>query len=170
MGGQRSSLEYLNAGVPKGSILGPMLFLVYTYDMCNGLESAPHQFADDITLSYRFKDIIHAYFTINNDLINLTNWANTWKVNFNPSKTNFMRIINKKKLNRLPTIYLCDQPIQESESITTLGVTITRDLSWNAHIKHLISKSSKRLLVIRRFKQCLSRKALETLYISMICT
>ena len=168
VGGKNSSLKYINAGVPQGSILGPMLFLVYIYDMCAGLTSTPHQFADDTTLIYKSLDPISLNMIINEDLQKLSVWAAQWKVNFNPSKTFYMYITNKRNRPILQPIYLCGQQINESKEITTLGVVITNNLSWRPHISNLIAKASKRLLVLRRYKYILPRKALETLYISMI--
>ena len=168
IGGQKSSLRYTNAGVPQGSILGPMLFLVYIYDMCNGLKSKPHQFADDTNINYRFKNPVIAVNDINLDLDKLSKWADRWKVNFAPSKTFYMRITNRNHQQPLPTIYLCGEPITETTQIKTLGVTLTKNLSWGVHINNIISRASKRLLVMRKYRFCLSRKALETIYISMI--
>ena len=87
VGGQRSSIRYTNAGVPQGSILGPMLFLIYIYDMCQGLSSGVHQFADDTSLIFRFENQTIAANILNNDLIILERWTTQWKVTFNPSKT-----------------------------------------------------------------------------------
>ena len=168
LGGQKSSLKYINAGVPQGSILGPILFLVYIFDMCNDLKSDPNQFADDTTITYKFENPINAVFDVNNDLNKLTIWADRWKVLFAPSKTFYMRITNRKNQLPLPPLYLCGEPISETTQIKTLGVIITTDLSWNAHINNIIARASKRLTVMKRYRYCLPRKALETIYISMI--
>ena len=83
-------------------------------------------------------------------------------------KTYFMYITNKKRRPVLQPIYLCGQPINETNQVTTLGVVITNDLSWKAHITNLINKASKRLLVLRKYKYVLPRKAMERLYISIL--
>ena len=121
VGGQRSSIKYTNAGVPQGSILGPMLFLVYIYDMCKGLSSGAHQFADDTTLIFKFDNIDIAAATLNSDLMTLDNWATQWKVIFNPSKTLYMIISNRKRQIPIPPLYLCGEPIQETNQITTFN-------------------------------------------------
>ena len=89
VGGSYSTLKNTNAGVPQGSILGPILFLIYVNDMCSNLISDAHQFADDTTLIYTFKDPILAVQVVNHDLLVLQRWAEQWRVTFNPDKTFF---------------------------------------------------------------------------------
>ena len=99
------------------------------------------------------------------DLLKLSTWADQWKVNFAPTKG---RITNRKHQTPLPNLFLCGEPIKETTQITTVGVTITNDLSWNTHIRNIITKSSKQLLVMKKYRHCLPHKSLETIYISMI--
>ena len=168
VGGHLSSLKHTNSGVPQGSILGPMLFLVFVSDMCEGLKSEVHQFADDTTLITNFTDPIIAVLTLNHDLQLLARWADTWKVTFNPSKTLYMLITKKKRAIPLDPIYLCGEPIIKTDCITTLGVKITSDLTWSNHVNALIAKASQRLAVIKRYRKILPRTALTTLYITMV--
>ena len=107
VGGQKSILKHINAGVPQGSILGPMLFLIYIYDMCNGLASSPHQFADDTTLLYKSPDPINAITTINEDLAKLTSWAEQWKVIFNQVPKHFLCLLQKNELDQIYNQYIC---------------------------------------------------------------
>ena len=65
--------------------------------MCDDLSSDVHQFADDITLILTFEDPIPATITINNDLYKLAIWAEQWRVTFNPVKTYFLHMSNKRK-------------------------------------------------------------------------
>ena len=90
VGGKLSNLLPINSSVPQGSILGPILFLVYVRDMCTGLTSNAHQFADDITLIYHFKNFIIASIVVNSDLQKIQRWAEQWRVTFNPDKTFFL--------------------------------------------------------------------------------
>ena len=81
---QTSSWADVNAGVPQGWILGPLLFLIYINDLADGLSSNAKLFADDSSLF----SVIHNANTIakelNNDLININRWAYQWKMSFNP--------------------------------------------------------------------------------------
>ena len=72
---------------------------------------------------------------------------------------------NKPKINN---IIFCNKTILESTNLTTLGVTICNDLSWDQHINNIIHKASKRLLVLKKYSRLLPRVALEKIYLSMI--
>ena len=106
--------------------------------------------------------------TLNADLGALSPWADQWKVTFNPSKSFYLHVSNKKHKAILDDIYLCNIPIHKAEQIPMLGVTLTESLKWDSHIEKIISKASKRLYIIRRHSHYLPRIALERLYLSMI--
>ena len=82
--GQFSSWTKVNAGVPQGTILGPLLFLIYINDLPDGLQSNPKLFADDISLFSTVQDITTNTVSLNNDLTKISEWAAQWKMNFNP--------------------------------------------------------------------------------------
>ena len=74
----------MNAGIPQGSILGPLLFLIYINNLSNSLQSNPKLFADDTSLFATVKDITTSTVSLNNDLTKISEWAVQWKMNFNP--------------------------------------------------------------------------------------
>ena len=80
VGGSYSSLKNTNAAVPQGSILGPILLLVYVSDMCSNLVSDPHQFADDTMLIFTFIDPLSAAIMVNSDIYNLSRWRVTFNL------------------------------------------------------------------------------------------
>ena len=84
LNGQFSSWEKVNAAVPQGSILGPLLLFIYINDLPNGLQSIPKPFADDTSLFSPVKDITTRSASLNNDLTKIFEWAAQWKMNFNP--------------------------------------------------------------------------------------
>ena len=168
VGGKLSNTLPITSGVPQGSILGPILFLVYVRDMCEGLTSNAHQFADDITLIYHFTNPILASTVVNSDLHKIQLWAEQWRVTFNPDKTFFLLMSLKKLKPIINNIFFCNKTISESNHITTLGLTICNNLNWDMHIKNLIHKASKRLIVLKKHKWLLPRVALEKIYIAMI--
>ena len=81
---QCSNWSKIKAGVPQGSILGPLLFLVYINDLPEGLATNAKLFADDISLFSVVHDSTLSSVSLNNDLRNISPWAYQWKMIFNP--------------------------------------------------------------------------------------
>ena len=98
MRGCISSPKPINAGVPQGSVLGPLLFLIYVNDIADSLLSLTRLFADDSSLFYSASSLDDIQGLINHDLILLSQWAKQWLVTFNPSKnrSEFVYIIESK--------------------------------------------------------------------------
>ena len=101
----------MNAGVPKGSILVPLLFLIYINDLPNGLQSNPKLFADDTSLFSTVQDITTSTVILNNDLTKISEWAVPWKTNFNadPSK----EVSRKTSSKPYPSMNFNDNPIHQ---------------------------------------------------------
>ena len=87
LNGQHSSWKPILAGVPQGSILGPLLFLIYINDLPNELKSNVKLFADDTSLFTIVKDINESASILNNDLLLISKWAYNWKMLLNPDPT-----------------------------------------------------------------------------------
>jgi hypothetical protein len=166
--GQSSPLLSLNAGVPQGSILGPLLFLVFINDIDTDLISVTHLFADDTTLLNFVNDPKVSVELLNNDLIKLTNWAKQWRVTFNASKTYYMIISLKQNRQDYPPIYLDGTKLQEVSSYTNLGLTFSKNMSWKPHIDRITNKAAKRIAILKRNQFKLPRIALEKIYLTMI--
>ena len=85
--GVKSETRDILAGVPQGSRLGPLLWILYVNDLCKNLESEVLLFADDACLFATAKDPAQTAEIINRDLAKIHDWAATWKVTFNPGKS-----------------------------------------------------------------------------------
>ena len=84
LNGQVSKWAAVKVGVPQGSILGPLLFLIYINDLSNELSSNSRLFADDTSLFSVVRDMNLSANVLNNDLLKINNWAYQWKMSFNP--------------------------------------------------------------------------------------
>ncbi len=168
--GVESNPRYINASVPQGSILGPLLFLVYVNDLVNDLETTPYLFADDTSLLEVInpRNVAGSFAKINRDLESLSNWAAQWRVNYNATKTVYMIVSNKKNNVVYPNLYLNGQILTKVTSHKHLGITLTKDMSWNLHIDAIIKKAAGRLSGIRRIRFLVTRKARVSLYNALV--
>ena len=87
LNGQHSSWVDVKVGVPQGSILGPLLFLIYINDLPNGLNSNAKLVADDTSLFSVVRNITDSANLLNSDLSKINEWALQWKMSFNPDPT-----------------------------------------------------------------------------------
>ena len=158
-----SNLCFLESGVPQGSILGPLLFLIFINDIVDEMECNINLFADDTSVQQRITDMT-SFNKVNRDLQRLTGVGKQWLVIFNAIKTEY--IIISRKRNRLnhPDLFLnCDVSTEVDQHIH-LGVTISNTLSWSFHINAAIAKADRRLSVNRRCQNILHRSCKEMLY------
>ena len=137
------------SGVPQGSILGPMLFLLYIDDIteCISDGSSIYLFADDAKV-YRPINSIFDCILLQADLSSLEKWSEVWKLNFNASKCKIMSVCRTyvhKYLYHLNGIIL-----DRISEFNDLGIIVSSDLSFNSHIRNKIAKGSQILGMIKR--------------------
>ncbi len=166
--GECSNWKPVKAGVPQGSVLGPLLFLIYINDIVNVVNSQVKLFADDTSLFIIVEDPISAANSLNADLSNISAWSKQWLVNFNPAKTECLLISRKVKPPNHPPIFFDNVQVENVDSHTHLGVTFTKDLSWHTHILNVATKACKPLNIMQSLKYRLPRSSLEVIYISFI--
>ncbi len=154
-----------NAGVPQGSVLGPLLFLVYVNDITDNLLSITRLFADDSSLSFTTSNTADLEGILNHDLQIIANWAKQWLVTFNPNKTEAM-LFSLKTTNEPIRLSFDGTEISFVNNHKHLGVTLSNNGKWHDHINNIISSSSKILGIMRKLKFQLSRTSLNQIYIS----
>ena len=132
--GQVSQWTFVKADVPQGSIIGPLLFLVYINDIGNELNASVRLFADDTSLYIIVENPNTAAVTLNNDLKHISNWANDWLVDFNPSKTFSMLISRKRDPVNHPPLFMNNIPLKCTSTKEHLGLTFSDTCDWTNHI------------------------------------
>ena len=163
-----SDWKSLSAGVPQGSILGPLLFLIYINDIVNDISSEIRLFADDTSLYIIVDNPVASAAAINGDLRLIHTWSKTWLVDFNPTKTESL-IISRKNIKPFhPDVSMNNVVIKNVDIHKHLGISFSNDAKWNSHIELTVSRAWKRIGLLRSLKFLLNRSCLEKLYISFI--
>ena len=166
--GGSSQWGRVRAGVPQGSVLGPLLFLIYINDIVNIVQSSIRLFADDTTLFIRVDNATAATNILNTDLQEVETWSGQWLVSFNPTKTKSMIISKKRNPTQYPDLVFMSSTLPNETVHKHLGLTIRSDLTWSSHIKELITKGMKMVNILKYLQFRLNRKSLEILYLSFI--
>ena len=155
-------MKDIQAGVPQGSRLGPLLWILYVNDIMEDLESEVLLFADDTCLFATAKDPTLTTDVLNRDLVKINEWAVKWKVTFNPSKTKDVIFSKKNLFNSLPIIFnsiIVDRVTEHRH----LGIWLSSSLDRQKQVKEVCLKANAKLAVLRSVK-CLQRSTLDLLY------
>ena len=162
--GQSSNTVQTEAGVPQGSILGPLLFLVYINDLSEVLLSNIRMYADDVLLEEVVLDPYASAISLNSDLTCISKWSKQWLLKFNPEKCKTMLFSSKKHHTHHPSLWMNGVKLEEVSSHKHLGLTLASNLSWNLHIDNIHNAAAKRLGILRHVTGKVPRKTLEHLY------
>ena len=168
--GRKSTYRRIYAGVPQGSVLGPLLFLIYINDICKEMKSLVQLYADDTSLFrvIKNKNIISAVNDINDDLSVIQRWSRQWLVEVSTAKSVAM-IISKKNIPSFTMpIFFGNVTLEYVSCHKHLGLWIDSKMSWSNHIDHICTAASKRLNMMTPLKYKLPRIALETIYTSFV--
>ena len=160
--GVKSDTLDVKSGVPQGSRLGPLLFIIYINDIISEIESDILIFADDTSLIASGTDPAQTAAQLNRDLAKISSWATKWKVTFNSSKSKDM-IFSNKCLNNSPPLILNDVIIERVNSHRHLGLYLTSSLDWSLQVQQVCLKANRKLSVLRSVK-LLNRQTLDLLY------
>ena len=172
LNGQTSEWKKINSGVPQGSVLGPLLFLIYINDLPDGLTPMCKNFADDTSLFSKVLDVNESAKTLNIDLEKINQWAFQWKMQFNPDPNKQANevIFSRKMNNNLsyPPVKFNGNNITKCSDQKHLGVVLDSKLDFNTHIDQKIKKCNKLIGLMKRLSVQLPRSALLTIYKSFI--
>ena len=154
-------------------MLGPLLFLIYINDLPDGLTSLCKIFADDTSLFSKIHNIDKSANNLNDDLEKISQWAYQWKMKFNPDPNKQANeVIFSRKSDSAnvfhPPIKLNNNSIPKCPSQKHLGIVLDSKLNFSSHVDDKIKKCDKLIGLIRRLSVNLPRKALLTIYKSII--
>ena len=159
----------MKCGVPQGSVLGPLLFIIYTNDLSSCLKNTKAiQFADDTTLYMSHKNLHVLYTFVNQDLVSLNDWFRANKLSLNVSKTNYVLFSNKRLINDNLVLNIGNDEIGKKSFCKFLGVYIDENLDWHEHIDTCKSKLSCSLYAINKVKRLVSSECLKMMYYSLV--
>ncbi len=158
-------------GVPQGSILGPLFFILYINDLPNASHLVkPLLFVDDTSICYASSDPIVLATVLNEALLNISTWMKANKLSVNIDKTNYIifQPTQKKSCTYEILLLLDDRLITQKKQIKFLGVLLDENLSWKPHINYVCKKVSKSIGVIYRARFNLSKSTKLSLYYTLI--
>ena len=138
----------VTSGVPQGSVLGPILFLIYINDLPDTIKSKVRLFADDTAVYIAVSSLEDAA-TLQRDLDRLCLWEDEWDMEFNPDKCTVIHITRSKK--PIPSSYVLHGRVLETvPSAKYLGVNISSNLTWNDHIQKVSTSGNRTLGFCKR--------------------
>ena len=161
----KSSFGTITCGVPQGSILGPLLFLMYINDLSNVSEYCfSLLFADDTNMFHTGKDMKIVCDQVNEDLKNVQEWLDCNKLSLNICKTHYMIFTPRNKIIDDIDIKFCNNVIERVYVSKFLGVQIDSQLTWKTHVEYTCKKLSKSIGILSKARKKLHRSSLINLY------
>jgi len=170
--GENSSLLEITCGVPQGSILGPLLFLILINDLPNASKFFTILFADDTTLQLSSDNLENLYSSANMEMKNLSDWFKANKLTLNTSKTKYILFRRKQQVVDFVNLHLKidEKEIErigmgcKAESFKFVGIQIDELLSWDCHLKYIKNKVASASYALSKVKNLLPTAVKYTIY------
>ena len=167
--GSKSSTLPISIGVPQGSILGPLLFLIYVNDLHYATSCKPRLFADYTCLVVSNTSTIHLELNCNSELNKLRNWCDANRLQINPDKSTYLHISHKLR-DQASTLNLFynNYKLACSNSSKYLGVVLDNQLHFKVHIANVITKLTRAVGIISKLRYFFPSATLLLLYYALV--
>ena len=164
LNGVSSKWLKVKSGVPQGSVLGPILFLIYVNDIDDGIICKISKFADDTKIASKVTSTLERE-TLQSDLNRLVSWASEWQMKFNIEKCKVLHIGSN---NDCVQYYMNDQQLSAVDKEKDLGITISSDLKPSQHCSEVFKTANKLVGFIGRTFENKSERIILKLYNSLV--
>ena len=171
LNGSFSEFTSIESGVPQGSILGPLLFLIYINDLETNIKSNIKFFADDTMLYSIVKDPNLSAIDLNHDLDVIDKWAHQWKFEFNPDplkQATEVLFSCKNNAPNHPQIIFNGTVVAKASEQKHLGLTLESNLSFKKYLSEKIKKAKKHIGIIKHLSRFLPLKTLDHIYKTLV--
>ena len=170
IGDVQSELEFIKCGVPQGSVLGPLLFLIYINDIVNSSTIFKFiLFADDTSLYYSCKNARTIEETVNRELAKISDWLSANRLSLNVGKSKLLYFTNNDRgILKDIDIRINNQILAEVSNAKYLGVYIDNKLQWDTHINNIKLRLSKGVSILAKIRHYVPSSVLRSLYFTFI--
>ncbi|KAK6178413.1 hypothetical protein SNE40_013205 [Patella caerulea] len=167
--GEPSDWKPVTSGIPQGSVLGPVLFVIFINDLPEIVQSLVEMFADDTKIFLPIHDA-NSHQIIQNDIHSLTDWAKKWQLRFNASKCKTLHLGNRNPRHtyRMEDQNGCEIPLESTDLEKDLGVNIDPSLTFSSHIEGQVNKANRIIGLIRRSYEHLDGDSFRRLFTALI--
>ena len=156
----------LTSGIPQGSVLGPMLFVIYINDLPETVRSDVYLFAD-VTKIFKVLNSENDKDILQSDLINLMDWSEKWLLSFHPDKCKHIHITRERGDPTDHRYYLIQsKDLEVIESEKDIGVHIDQNINFDKHISAIFNKVNAMFALLRRALQYIDKETFMPLYIA----
>ena len=168
--GRTSQLRNITCGIPQGSTVGPLLFILYVNDIKSVLKHCKYQLYADDTVFYVSGHMSDITNPMNIDPSNFQHWCTRNKLTINIKKTKYVTFGLKSQIKKIDEHRICIGPtqIERVNSYKYLGVTLDNTLNYNCHLKNCIALASHKLFLLSKIRKYLAFDAANRIYKTMI--
>ncbi len=165
--GEASEWKEVTSGIPQGSVLGPLLFVIFINDLPEELQTRTYLFADD-TKVYNVIRGEEDQTKLQQDLNKLEEWSDRWLLRFHPDKCKHMHV--GKQTETIHKYSLNNKELETIEEEKDIGVTVDNKLTFESHLNLKVNKATRIFVMLRRTFKYIDTKALTNIYKTLVRT